>query len=102
MASPTVSPITVVVRVPTVLRELTGGQATLDVSLGADATVADALDVVARDHPALVRRVRDEQGALRQHVNVFLGQENIRVLDDLATVVRDGDELAILAAISGG
>ena len=94
--------ISVVVGVRPVLRALGGGRATLEVSLAAGATVADALDDVERDHPALVRRVRDEQGALRQHVNVFLGQDNIRVLDELATVVDDADELAILAAISGG
>ena len=96
------APIAVVVRVPTVLRGLAQGRAVLDLSLPAGATVADALDDIERDHPALVRRVRDEQGGLRQHVNIFLGQDNIRGLDELATVVGDGDELAILAAISGG
>jgi sulfur-carrier protein len=46
--------------------------------------------------------VRDEQGTLRRHVNLFVGPTNIRDLDEQATTLRDGDEVAILPAVSGG
>ena len=94
--------IAVIVRVPPVLRTLTGGRPKLELSLPEGATVADALDQVERDHPALVRRVRDEQGVLRQHVNVFVGEESVRVLGGLETILRADSEITILAAISGG
>ena len=60
------------------------------------------LDALAAAHPAVGRRVRDEAGALRPHVNVFVGPDNVRDLDDLDTVVPEGAEVAVLAAVSGG
>ena len=94
------------VRVPGSLRSLCGGEATLEIGLPTDparaATVAVLLDVLATAHPALERRIRDEQGELRTHVNLFVGDENVRTLDGLATELAPGDELSILAAISGG
>jgi molybdopterin converting factor small subunit len=60
------------------------------------------LDLLAAAHPDVERRVRDEQGRLRAHVNVFVGAENIRDLDHLATEVAPGAEVTILPAVSGG
>jgi molybdopterin converting factor small subunit len=60
------------------------------------------LDHLAATLPDLERRVRDEQGALRRHVNVFVGTTNVRDLDEQATALGDGDEVAILPAVSGG
>ncbi|MDP9073424.1 MAG: MoaD/ThiS family protein [Actinomycetota bacterium] len=90
------------VRVPPALRALSGGRPAPWFDLGEAATVDQLLDAVAADHPALERRIRDEQGALRPHVNLFLGDENIRSLAGAATVLAPGDEVTILAAISGG
>lgn len=91
------------VRVPTALREHSGGQSTVAVELDdAATTVADLLDAVALTHPALERRIRDEQGSVRTHVNVFVGDEDIRALGGTATVLEPGTEVSILAAISGG
>ncbi len=59
----------------------------------------DALDVV---HPAVGRRVRDESGAVRRHVNVFVGSDNVRDLDGLASVVPAGVEVSVIPAVSGG
>ena len=53
-------------------------------------------------HPALERRVRNEQRELRVHVNVFVGEENIRALAGADTKVQAGDEVSIIPAISGG
>lgn len=90
------------VRLPAALRELGGSRATLAVPLAEAATVAELLDAIGRAHPALERRVRDEQGAVRAHVNVFVGDENIRDLAGTATPLRAGDDVSILAAVSGG
>ena len=92
----------VVVRVPGALRNLCGGAGSLPFRLLAPATVSDVVDAIGRSHPPLERRIRDEQGVLRPHVNLFVGDDDVRALDGLATVLRPGTELSILAAISGG
>ncbi len=89
-------------RVPAALRELGGGRSTLAFEVREAATVADLLDAMGAAHPALERRIRDEQGALRTHVNLFVGDDNVRSLDGAQTVLRTGDEVSILAAVSGG
>jgi sulfur-carrier protein len=94
--------LTVVVRLATALRAHAGGAAHLELDLDPPVTVGAVLDAVAADHPAVGRRVRDEVGALRTHVNVFVGQDNLRDLDALDTVVGEGEEVAIMAAVSGG
>ena len=99
--------IRVPVRVPTALRQLTGGARTVLVELeppGADGavTVAAVLDALAVGHAPLERRVRDELGQTRVHVNLFVGPDNIRDLDGLDTSVHPGDEVSIIPAISGG
>ncbi len=66
------------------------------------ATVGDALAAVAARWPALTDRVLTEQGELRRHVNVFLGEESIKFIDGLATRVDDGATITIVPAVSGG
>lgn len=90
------------VRVPTALRELGDGRSTLAFDLRQEATIADLLDAIGTAHPALERRIRDEQGMVRTHVNLFVGDENARALGGAATVLRAGDEVSIVAAVSGG
>jgi molybdopterin converting factor small subunit len=97
--------MTVRVRVPTALRELVAGAqtVTVDVEPGGDnVTVGSVLDALAVEHPALERRVRDELGRTRVHVNLFVGADNVRDLDGMATPITPGDELSIIPAISGG
>ncbi|HZX07365.1 MoaD/ThiS family protein [Kribbella sp.] len=86
----------IAVRLPTVLRPFAGGAERVEVEA---ATVAEAF--AALDAP-LRRRLTDEQGAVRRHVNVYLRDENIRDLDGLGTPVSDGDELLILPSVAGG
>ena len=66
------------------------------------ATVAQALARAAEQWPAVTDRVLTEQGELRRHVNVFVGEESIRFLDGLATPLRDGATITIVPAVSGG
>jgi len=96
------------VRVPTALRELVAGERSVVVEVGEGlagddpVTVASVLDALAADHPALGRRLRDEQGRTRVHVNLFVGADNVRDRDGLSTPVQPGEELSIIPAISGG
>jgi molybdopterin converting factor small subunit len=100
---------TVDVRVPASLRRYTADSAVVEVDLGVDTveggdgpTVRSVLDRLREVHPDLERRVRDEQGDLRPHVNLFVGVENVKDLAGLATPLADGDELSIIPAVSGG
>jgi molybdopterin converting factor small subunit len=92
------------IRVPTQLRDLVGGAGSVDVTVGVDGTttVAAVLDALAARHPALERRIRDEQGRMRQHVNLFVGADNVRDRDGPDTPVGPADELSVIPAVSGG
>lgn len=94
--------VTVGVRVPAALRPYTGGLRVVEVEAGDDLSVRSVLDALAATHPDLERRLRDEQGDMRPHVNLFLGDDNIRDLAGLATPLVAGCELTVLPAVSGG
>lgn len=89
------------VRLPGVLREYAGGRGRLDVEATPEATVGDVLAALAGSAPGLQRRICDEQGDIRTHVNVFVGETNVRDAQGLATVVHDA-EILVLPAVSGG
>ena len=65
-------------------------------------TVRHLIDGLAVEHPTLRDRLVTEQGTLRPHVNVFVGEESIKYLDGLATTLREGDTVVIAPAVSGG
>jgi sulfur-carrier protein len=91
------------VRLPTQLRNLADGASSVVVAIdSAPVTVCSVLDSLAATHPALERRVRDETGRTRVHVNLFVDDDNIRDLDGVETTVADGSDLSIIPAISGG
>jgi len=89
----------VTVRIPTQLRELSGGNAEVQTEGGSVGAVLEGLESA---HPGFRERLFDEQGELRRFVNVFLDDEDIRFLDGLDTSVEDGDEVTILPAVAGG
>ena len=86
---------------PGPLHPLAGGREQVTVDAAA-ASVADALLALWAAHPALRDRILTEEGRLRPHVNVFVGRESVRFTGGLATPVRDGAEVVILPAVSGG
>lgn len=83
------------------LRELAGnrGEVQLD---GTAAVLSDALSLLWSSYPAFRDRVVTELGDLRPHLNIFVDGENIRFLNGFRTPVRDGSEVVILPALSGG
>ncbi len=89
----------IVVRIPTPLRSYTGGAD--EVAVQAE-TVQEALAALGRAHAGILERVLSPEGSLRQFVNVYVGAQNVRALDGLATPVREGDVLAIVPAVAGG
>lgn len=91
-----------VVRLAAALRPHAGGVACVEVDVPAPATVGAVVDALAAAHPAVGRRIRDEAGALRRHVNLFVGQDNARDVDGEDTVVPEGTEVSVLPAVSGG
>lgn len=86
----------IAVRLPTVLRPFAGGAECVEVDASTVGEAFAALD------PVLRRRLTDEQGAVRRHVNIYLGNDNIRDLDGLNTRLTEGDELLILPSVAGG
>jgi molybdopterin converting factor small subunit len=69
---------------------------------GSPATLGDALEALWTLCPGLRYRVATEQGEIREHVNVFEGQDNVRYTGGLATSVPEGGEISIFHAVSGG
>lgn len=93
----------VAVRLPGALRPHATDAATVAIEIeSAGATVAAVLDALASDHPEAGRRIRDERGALRRHVNVFLGRGDDFERVALDTPVPPDTELVVLPAVSGG
>jgi molybdopterin converting factor small subunit len=91
------------VRLPTQLRDLAAGASSVVVVVDSTpVTVGSVLDSLATTHPALERRVRDEAGRTRIHVNLFVDADNIRGLEGVDTAVADGSDVSIIPAISGG
>ena len=89
----------VTVKLPTQLREAAGGAVEAQAT---GATVGEVLEGLYAQHGELRERLAGDDGELRRFVNVYLGGEDIRFLDGLATPVADGDEVTILPAVAGG
>ncbi len=89
----------VTVRIPTPLRTVTKGNA--DVQAKGD-TVEDVIGDLEWQFPGLRDRLVDDAGELRRFINIYVNQEDIRFLDNKATALKDGDEVAIVPAIAGG
>jgi molybdopterin converting factor small subunit len=86
------------IHIPTPMRQHTEGQAIVEAQGN---TVQGVLDDLAQKFPGIAPRLFDN-GQVRRFVNVYLNDEDIRYLDNLATAVKDGDQLAIIPAVAGG
>ena len=87
------------IRIPPVLRSYTGGEREVDADGG---TVGAVLRELASKHPDTGGQLFGEEGQLNRFVNVYLNDEDVRVLDGLDTAVRPQDTLVILPAMAGG
>ena len=87
------------VRIPTILRTYTGGES--EVSAEGD-TLAEVLDDLDSSYAGIKGRILDESGALRRFVNVYVGNDDVRFLDELATPTPDGVQISVIPAVAGG
>ena len=87
--------VPVAVRIPTALRPLAGGRAVVEAEGATVGAVVGRIEGIRQ-------RVLDDQGQVRVHVNLFVNGAHIRELNGLDTAVKDGDEVVILPAVSGG
>jgi sulfur-carrier protein len=87
------------VKIPPVLRSSTGGAKEVDAG---GSNVGEVLRVLAEQHPATESQLFAEGGELNRYVNVYLNDEDVRVLEGLDTAVEPGDTIVILPAMAGG
>ena len=87
------------IKIPPVLRASVGGEKEVSASGG---NVGDVLRDLASAHPATQSQLFSSNGDLNRYVNVYLNDEDVRVLEGLDTAVADGDTLVILPAMAGG
>ena len=87
------------VKIPPVLRSSTGGAREVEAE---GATVGEVLRSLAGQHPATESQLFSEEGELNRYVNVYLNDEDVRVLEGLDTSVGESDTIVILPAMAGG
>ncbi len=93
--------VPVTFRIPGALRQFTGGQSSVRLEHPAG-TLADALYALSVIYPGVRDRITTEQGQIREHINIFIGDEDVRYTGGLMSPVAAGSEISIVPAISGG
>ena len=91
--------MSVPVRIPTILRTYTGGAAEVTAEGG---TLREVLAKLDAAYPGLAVRILDESGKLRRFVNVYVGEEDVRLADGLDTQVPPGTQVSVIPAVAGG
>ena len=94
--------MTVRVVLPGYLADLAGGRKHVDVDVADGGTLTAVLDGLAAGRPLLDRRIRDETGALRRFVNVYVDGEDVRFTHGVRTPVGDGALVQVLPSVAGG
>src|SRR5262249_40368895 len=92
-------PVTFIIPGP--LRSFAAGKSRIVIKQST-ATLSEALEALWKQYPGIRGRVVTEQAQIREHINVFVGNEDIRYTGGLQTPIPDGAEIAIIPAISGG
>jgi len=91
--------MSVSVRVPTILRAYTGGAAEVATDPG---TLRQVLARLDESYPGLAGRILDDTGKLRRFVNVYVGDEDVRLAQGLDTQVASGVQVSVIPAVAGG
>ena len=91
--------MSVTIEIPTAFRRFTDGAPKVDCT---GATVAAALTELITRFPDLSKHVRDESGQIRQFLNVYLNEEDIRFLGGESCTLKEGDRVLLVPSIAGG
>ena len=91
--------MSVTIVIPTPLRQFAGGNSEIEVQA---ATAGEALNKLTAQHGELRKHLYNEQDSLRNFINVYVGDEDIRHLDGVETAIRDGETILIVPSIAGG
>jgi molybdopterin synthase sulfur carrier subunit len=93
--------MSVTVHIPGPLRAFAEGHGEVQIQ-GSQATLRDALELLWARYPGLRDRIVTEEGQVREHINIFVGNESIRYTGGLATPLPANATISIIPAISGG
>ncbi|MEV5708285.1 MoaD/ThiS family protein [Actinoallomurus sp. NPDC052274] len=87
------------VRIPTILRSYTGGEAEVKAT---GSTVREVVADLEANYSGIAARILDDNGRIRRFVNVYVGEEDVRFADGLDTPTPDGVQISIIPAVAGG
>jgi molybdopterin synthase sulfur carrier subunit len=87
------------VKLPTILRKHSGGEALVDAE---GATLRDLLSNLESRYPGITKNIVADDGGLHRFINVYVNDEDVRYLGALETSVKEGDTVSILPAVAGG
>ena len=87
------------VRIPTILRTYTGGEAEVTAT---GATLQEVLNDLEAQFPGIAARVLDDNGVLRRFVNIYINDDDVRFIDGLNSPTADGAQISIIPAVAGG
>jgi molybdopterin synthase sulfur carrier subunit len=93
--------VAIIFHIPGALRVYADGQSRVEINVS-HGTLRDVLQALWSRYPGLRDRLANEQDEVREHINIFVGNEDVRYLEGLATSIPDGAEISIVPAISGG
>lgn len=87
------------VRIPAPLRRLTNGQ---DKITAEGDTVQEIIEFLEQNFPTIKSRICNEDGEIRNFVNIYINEEDVRFLNGISSKINDGDEISIVPAVAGG
>tara|TARA_B100000749_G_C18280931_1_gene404354 strand:- start:382 stop:666 length:285 start_codon:yes stop_codon:yes gene_type:complete len=87
------------VRIPAPLRRLTNGQ---DKITAEGETVQEIIEFLEQNFPTIKSRICNEDGEIRNFVNIYINEEDVRFLNGISSKINDGDEISIVPAVAGG
>lgn len=91
--------MSVKIRAQEPLRKFLDNEPEVEIAAG---TVLEAITALRRQYPNFAQKLLDESGVIRRFVNVYVNEEDIRFLQNQQTILKDGDEISIIPATSGG
>jgi sulfur-carrier protein len=91
--------MSVSVRIPTILRPYTGGAAEVSAEAG---TLREVIAALNAEFPGISGKILDDAGKLRRFVNVYVGDEDVRLAQGLDTLVQPGVQVSVIPAVAGG